>query len=151
MSGERVDRHKNGRACNRFGLDLGAGIYWCPTVFARLPACVSVRGTQEMKFKWDFPHCPLVQVQVRSPDREACISTQCPVRGPDDIDLLMVVRPLVWLCRHDVLRLTHSPKAAWACICISLHDIECEAMGCCSQHRRMKSQFTDGVGLTFRF
>lgn len=70
MSGERVDRHKNGRAYNRFGLHLGTGIYWCPTVFARVPACVSLRGTQEMKFKLDFPHCPPVQVQVRSPDRK---------------------------------------------------------------------------------
>jgi hypothetical protein len=73
---------------------------WCfPMVSAQLPICPPMGSSR--CYGWvDSSHCPYMQAQVQSPDE--CTPMQCLLQGPDGIDMLTVVWPLVWLCYFDV-------------------------------------------------
>jgi hypothetical protein len=97
-SGERVDRHKNGRAYNRFHLRLKDGaIVVSHGVCATFGLCITT-GRLSRLFS--------LSLYASLGAELGPLSHAYPLSAPSGAqltDIVMVVRPLVWPCCPDVL------------------------------------------------
>jgi hypothetical protein len=79
-------------------------------ISARLPTCVSLRGTWEVKVEWTILTAPIYKSRWGARAINHVHPHSAPLWDPVGIDAPMVVRPLVWLCHSEMLEPAQSSR-----------------------------------------